>query len=150
MLSQREAHMSQLRQTGRFLRRWWPVIVAVIAMVVVAAVVGLFGLIATSAHSYAQVAQRQYGGGEIYALMRAVDDERLPLGERNHAVWALGQFRDSRALPVLARFSTGEPCQHDKFICQSELKKAIDLCSGRTTAPWWFQKTMGWALPKAS
>jgi hypothetical protein len=142
--------MGQVRQTGRFLRRWWPVVVAAALMVVVAAFASLFGIINTSAHNYARVAQQDYGGGEVDALIRAVGDERRPLPDRNHAVWALGQFRQARALPALTRHYTGEKCQHDKFLCQSELRKAIDLCSGRTKAPWWLEKTLGWAHPKAS
>jgi hypothetical protein len=140
--------MGQVKQTGRFLRRWWPVIVATAAMAAVVAFVALVWLIQFSAHDYARVAQQQYPGGEFEALVQAVQDEHRPLRDRNHAVWALGQFREARALPILQRYYTGGKCQHDRFLCQSELKKAIDLCSGRTTAPRWFQKLAGWAFPR--
>jgi hypothetical protein len=141
--------MGQVRQTGRFVRRWWPAILAIAVMAVVAAIVGLLGLINATAHNYAQVAQQEYAGDEIEALVRAVQDEGLPLPDRNHAVWALGQFRDASALPILERYYTGGTCQHDKFLCQDELRKAIDLCSGKTRAPRWLEKTLGWMHPQA-
>ena len=136
--------MSQVRQTARFIRRWWPVVVAVILMAVAVGFVGLVWVIQVGAHDYARVAQQQYPGSEFEALVQAVQDEHRPLRDRNHAVWALGQFREARALPVLRRYYTGEKCQHDKFLCQYELKKAIDLCSGKTSAPGWLQ----WMLPR--
>jgi hypothetical protein len=140
--------MGQIRQTGRFLRRWWPVVVAAGLMIAVAGFVGLLALINLSAHHYAQAAQREYGGGEIAALLRAVGDERRPLTERNHAVWALAQFRDPRALPVLQRYYTGGECRHDRFLCQRELKRAIDWCSGRSDAPRWLRRAVGWTYPR--
>ena len=100
--------MSQVKQTGRFLRRWWPVVLASMVMAVVSGFAALLWTIHSSAHSYASVAQQQYAGDEVEALIRAVTDEHRTLRERNHAVWALGQFRDPRALPVLRRHYTGE------------------------------------------
>lgn len=140
--------MSQIARSVRFLWRWWPVFLAAALMLVVGAFVSLLLIINQSAHSYASSAQRQYAGDEVVALIAVVSDEHRALADRNHAVCALGQFRDPRALPVLRRHYTGEKCQHDKFLCQSELKKALDLCGGRTSAPWWFQKATAWALPK--
>ena len=141
--------MSQVAQTGRFFRRWWPVVLAAAVMLVIAAFVSLLLVINHSAHSFGSVAQQQYAGDEVEALISAVADEHATLRDRNHAVWALGQFRDPRALPVLRRHYTGEKCQHDQFLCQYELKKATDLCSGKTSAPGWFQRATAWALPKA-
>jgi hypothetical protein len=141
--------MSQVKQTGLFLRRWWPVVAAGAVMAVIVAVVSLVWIIQVSAHSYARLAQQRYRGDEVEALVLAVQDEHQTLRDRNHAVWALGQFREARALPILRRYYTGEKCQHDKFLCQSELKKAIDLCSGKTTAPKWLQKLSGQVYPRA-
>jgi len=141
--------MSQSTRSVRFLRRSWPVFLAAAVMLGVAAVVALLLIIDRSAHSYAAAAQQQYAGDEVEALIAAVADDHGALPDRNHAVWALGQFRDPRALPVLRRHYTGHECQHDQFLCQYELKKAIDLCAGVTSAPGWVQKATEWALPKA-
>jgi hypothetical protein len=69
------------------------------------------------------------------ALIMTLDDENQGYRTRNHAIWALGQFGDNRALPALEKYYTGdipdrEPL--DRMISQYELKKAIDLASGGT------------------
>ncbi|MBC8218054.1 MAG: hypothetical protein H8E73_06275 [Planctomycetes bacterium] len=46
------------------------------------------------------------------------------------AVWALGYLSDKRALPVLKKYHTGPPCEHDKYLCQREVARAIKLCEG--------------------
>ncbi len=140
--------MGEFARTAAVFRRWWPVVLAGLLLAAVAGFVALLWIIQAGAHGYAQVAQKHYPGSEFEALVRAVEDEHAALRDRNHAVWALGQFRDARALPTLRRYYTGAKCQHDKFLCQSELEKAIDLCSGRTTAPRWFREVTGWAVPK--
>ena len=77
-----------------------------------------------------QKAQQEYRGNCVEALSAFVDDENKSFKERNSAVWALGQLGDRRALTALNKYYTGEECQHDKFLCQYELKKAIKLAEG--------------------
>ena len=86
-----------------------------------------------------QKAQQEFSGDCVEALSVLVDDEKKSFKERNSAVWALGQLGDRRALAVLNKYYTGEPCQHDKFLCQYELKKAIKLAEGsfNITALFW-------------
>jgi len=76
------------------------------------------------------MAKEVYGGGCVEALVSFVDDEGNSLEDRNGAVWALGQLGDERALVVLNKYYTGGECDHDKYLCQHELKKAIKLCKG--------------------
>jgi len=66
-------------------------------------------------------------GDDVAALIAYLQSDSHSLHDRNLAVWALGQARDRRALPVLQTFVTGEKCDHSKYLCQYELKKAIDL-----------------------
>jgi len=85
------------------------------------------------AKSLCQNAKWQYGGDCIEALIAQLNDERQGFRARNHAIWALGQFGGSRALPVLQKYYTGnipdrEPL--DGTISQYELKKAIELANG--------------------
>jgi len=81
-----------------------------------------------------QLAQQLFprSGDDVAALIAHVQSEQRSLRERNLAVWALGQLRDPRALPVLEAAYTGEPCNHDLFLCQRELSKAMGLCRGET------------------
>jgi hypothetical protein len=78
-------------------------------------------------------AKREYGGDCVEALATVLKDENHSFRERNSAIWALGQLGDSRALPVLRNYYTGnipprEPL--DKVISQYELEKAIKLANG--------------------
>ena len=67
----------------------------------------------------------------IEALLVWVQSPYHPLEDRNRGVWALGQLRDPRALPVLREYFHGGQCDHEHELCQRELKKAIDLCQGK-------------------
>jgi len=88
-----------------------------------------------------KTAREQYGGSCVEALMLYLEDEAgHSLVERNGVVWALGQIGDERALPLLKKYYTGEECQHDKFLCQWELEKAIKLTEGGFNATAWMWK----------
>lgn len=94
------------------------------------------------AKSLCQNAKWQYGGDCVQALITQLDDEHQGFRARNHAIWALGQLGDSRALPVLKSYYTGnipdrEPL--DEVISQYELKKAVNLTNGgvNITAIFW-------------
>ena len=87
------------------------------------------------AKTICQNAKRTYEGDCIESLISLLKDEKQGYRERNNAIWALGQFGDTRALPVLKSYYTGnipdrEPL--DKTISQYELKKAVNLAGGGT------------------
>lgn len=94
------------------------------------------------AKSACRTAQRDYPGDCVESLISLLKDESRDFRSRNDAIWALGQFGDPRALPVLQSFYTGvipdrEPLA--KTISQYELQKAINLTSGgvNISAPFW-------------
>lgn len=94
------------------------------------------------AKNLCQNAKWQYGGDCIEALLAQLNDENQGFRLRNHAIWALGQFGDSRALATLQQYYTGEIPEReslDKTLSQYELKKAINLAAGGTniTAFFW-------------
>jgi PBS lyase HEAT-like repeat-containing protein len=66
----------------------------------------------------------------VQALLVKVQADNIVLAEKNKAVWTLGQLGDEQALPILKSLYTGEKCDHEKFLCQYELKKAIELLEG--------------------
>lgn len=94
-------------------------------------------VIATDLNKWCQTAQAEhpYPGDNVAALLAYVQSDSHTLKERNHAIWALGQSRDTRALPVLKRYYTGEACIHEQDLCQYELKKALELCRGDAPNP---------------
>ena len=74
-------------------------------------------------------------GDDVAALVVFMNSDSHPLRGRNHAVWTLGRLRDPKALPALEAAYTGEPCNHDRDLCQYELEKAIKRCGGIPQPP---------------
>lgn len=120
-----------------WLPRWWPLLALALFAVGYAAFVGLAWWIQASARETGAKAMQEFSGDRVEALVQMVQSEAHPLAARNRAVWALGIIGDPRALPTLERAHTGEPCQHDRLLCQYELKKAIEKCEGKGRAPAW-------------
>ncbi|MHC4117600.1 MAG: HEAT repeat domain-containing protein [Planctomycetota bacterium] len=81
------------------------------------------------------LAMQEHPGDRVEALMAYVSSQDHTLRERNRAVWALGLIGDKRALPLLEKYRTGRPCDHDTTLCQGEIGKAISKCKGNT-AKW--------------
>ena len=63
----------------------------------------------------------------VDSFILKLQDEEISLKQRNHYVWLLGQLGDEKALPTLKKYYTGDECDHEKYLCQYELKKAINL-----------------------
>lgn len=105
---------------------------------VAASIIVLFFVIAASWIGYevkdqCRSAKREYKSDCVTSLMALVKDENKNFRTRNEAVWALGQFGDPKALPVLKSLYTGiipERELLDETLSQYELKKAINLTSG--------------------
>ncbi|MBW8035104.1 MAG: hypothetical protein FVQ79_05595 [Planctomycetes bacterium] len=78
-----------------------------------------------------QIAQQAHPvkADDTASLIAYVNSERHNLKEKNHAVWTLGRIKDARAVEVLKSHYTGNECDHDEKLCQSELRKAIARCS---------------------
>ena len=131
------------RRQLRNLARWWPVALAVAIAVMAVGLSMVIWMIRSGVAEDEARAQREFPGDRVEALMALVDSDRHPFRERNRAIWALGQIGDPRALPVLRKHYTGAECQHDKYLCQRELKKAIDTCSG-ANASWMERVTRKW------
>ena len=96
--------------------------------------------IRTSVKEMSAEAVGEYPGDRITALMAYVDSGNHSLRQRNRAVWALGQIGDKRALPVLEKWYTGQPCDHKNSLCQYELGKAIKACNGAFNATAWLPR----------
>ena len=77
-------------------------------------------------HSAQKSAVAQFPGRDSsQALIDLVNCEKCPMEQRNRAVWTLGQIREERALPALHKHFHGGPCNHSKYVCQYELRKAL-------------------------
>jgi hypothetical protein len=96
----------------------------------------LFVLLVWQIHSHVEMicvkACQKHPGDRVEALIAYIFSDEHSLQDRNHAIWALGHIGDERALPALEKLYTGMPCDHEKFVCQYELRKAIDKVKGKT------------------
>jgi len=99
------------------------------------AIVGLSCLylwIGRAVKSNIEVAQTKYGGNPEDALISYLLDDSNSLRNRTHlAIWTLGQIRSEKAHDILIGLYKNDPegntCyrNHDHFLCQYELHKAI-------------------------
>jgi hypothetical protein len=83
-----------------------------LAIVLGILIVGYLGasiMIGLGINKESRSAMARFSGDQIEALIAVVDCQDCRLDDRNHAVWALGQLRDSRALAVLYKYRTGKP-----------------------------------------
>ncbi len=107
-------------------------ILGVIVVGVMLVWIGLSTIIGRGVYKESQKAIARFGRGRVEALMAMVDCQTCDVHDRTQAVWALGQLRDKRALPVLYKYYTGGPCDHQRQICQYELSKAIRWTEGKS------------------
>ena len=82
-------------------------------------------MIGPAVRDFSQTAQAQFPGKRIEALMAMVDCESCNLGDRNNAVWALGQLGDQRALPVLEKYYAGAKGYQPNNLSQNRLRIAL-------------------------
>lgn len=93
-----------------------------------------------------ETAQATQPGNQIDSLVAYLQSSEPALDDKNRAIWLLGELRDPRALPALEALDRGEPCNHAPFVCQYELRKAVDKIQGITFRHL-FPALTGGALP---
>lgn len=113
-------------------RRKRALILSLLLAFVVGGYTALFASIHAGVADTARLAMTQYPGDRVEALCALVACESCSLSDRNHAVWALGQLRDRRALPILERYYTGQECNHSLDLCQHEIRKAVKAIKSRS------------------
>ncbi len=94
--------------------------------------IGLFAMvmvvelqIGMGVRSFSQTAQAQFPGKRVEALMAMVECRSCSLLDKNHAVWALGQLDDPRALPVLEKYYAGAKGYQPNDLSQDRLRIAL-------------------------
>lgn len=104
-------------------------------VLVVASYYGLLFWIDSRAEATGAKASQKHPGDKVEALIALIESEEHSLEEKNRAIWALGRFRDPRAIHALQALYTGEPCDHERCVCQYELEKALANCKGERFDP---------------
>ncbi len=103
------------------------------ALVILLALVlaGIIVSIRSGLQRFSDEAITRFPGDRAGALMQVVDCDSCSLQDRNHAVWALGQMVEERAISMLRKHFNGQPCSHTTRLCQYELRKAIRMIETR-------------------
>ena len=109
---------------------------------------GIVVSIRSGLQRFSDEAVARFPGDRADALIQVVDCDTCTLEDRNHAVWALGQMSEERAIWVLRRHFDGQPCTHTTRLCQYELRKAIRMIETRQrrAGPVW-RVVAGWHQP---
>jgi len=105
--------------------------ILIILLVCVVGIISLSLWIELSVKKVCAAATQKYPGDKVEALMMSVKTEEYGYNVHryrvnNHAIWALGQLGDKRALPFLKKLAIGQPCDHETNLCQGEISKAIN------------------------
>jgi hypothetical protein len=79
----------------------------------------------------------------IGALLTYMKSEGTDFEEKNRVIWALGELRDPAVLDELTALHGSETCDHGRFVCQREVRKAINKITGKTPNPYFWQKLDG-------
>lgn len=103
----------------------------IVALVCAVGILVLTFSIELSVKRICEKATQAHPGDRIDALMMYVKSEDHGYDAQryranNHAIWALGQLGDRRALLFLRNLVTGRPCDHETNLCQGEILKAIE------------------------
>jgi len=107
-------------------------VLAIVIGFLIVAYLGVSIMIGWGINKESRSAMARFSGDRIEALMALADCQDCRLEDRNHAVWALGQLRDKRALQIFYKYRTGKPCNHLQQICQYEISKAIRWTEGNS------------------
>ena len=91
----------------------------------------LANLIGDEVENRCEIAQQRYEGDCVEAQMKLIEDETIDYGEKNSAIWTLGQLGDKRALSFLQKYYIGydgdNGTKWDEALSQYELYKVIKL-----------------------
>lgn len=93
-------------------------------------------IIAISTVNTIKDAKSSFCGDSVEALCSMALTDTISLERRNKAIWALGQLKDQRAIPVLNSLLTDQKCDHEKYVCQRKVKKSIKKIEGRFWNSW--------------
>ena len=99
---------------------------------------GISGTVSTEIDAICEEACAKYPGTKAEYLI-TYREKTNDLKKKNKAVWALGELRDKKALPILEALYTGAPCDHSRYVYQKEVKKAIKKIKGEIPNPYFWR-----------
>ncbi|MGQ8338568.1 hypothetical protein ACUNWD_18575 [Sunxiuqinia sp. A32] len=118
-------------KTSKRTRRFLIFLIAAVLIAISSTYFGFRIWIKSDITQICENAMNQYPGDKIEAMISFLNSDSQSLEDKNKTIWALGKLNDQRALPILKSLQTGTECNHSEFVCQRELKKAIDNLEGK-------------------
>ena len=80
----------------------------------------------------------------LESLTDLINSEKYSFEEKNTAIWALGQFADPKALPLLEKLNSEtrdqNRCSRKQELCKREIERAIKWCKTGNATKWMYRK----------
>lgn len=90
------------------------------------------------------IAKNNFNKNAIESLTDLINSGNFTFEEKNTAIWALGQFADKTALPVLMNLNSGisdqNRCNRKHELCKREIERAIKWCTKGNITNWMYTK----------
>ena len=89
-------------------------------------------------------AMTNFNKNAIESLTDLINSENFSFEEKNTAIWALGQFADPKALPLLEKLNSEtreqNRCDRKDDLCKMEIERAIKWCKKGNATKWMYRK----------
>ena len=90
-------------------------------------------------------AKTEFNGDAIHSLIDLVQSENYDFKEKNQAIWAIGQYADPSALPILEKLNSetavdGIPFDRKSGFSKKEIERAIKWCTKGNCTSWMYRK----------
>ena len=119
----------------------------VVLLAVFVAVITVYGGLSwqrsRTIQAVSEKAREDNQGSRIEVLSSYLNSNDISFEEMNRVIWVLGELRDPSALATLQALATSEVCDHDRYVCQKEVQKAIQKVQGKLPNPYFWQKFDG-------
>jgi len=103
-----------------------------------------FSSIYKSVEKITNTAKTEFPGDAVDALIDLVNSDTHGFEEKNHAIWAIGQYADSSALPFLEKINPEKadiiPFDRNSGISKREIERAIKWCTKGNFTSWMYRK----------
>ena len=118
----------------------------IIIFFVILSVIFSFHAIYTGVKNISVEAKQEFGQDCVQSLILYIRSENHTQKEKIHAVWALGQLTDKRAIPFLEELQEKYNCKNNEKqpkICY-EIYKALKWCTHGNITNWMYKNNEKW------
>ncbi len=121
------------------------VIISVLFLIILSVALS-FHAIYTGVKNICVQAKQEYAKDCVNSLVQFITSDEHSIKEKTHAVWALGQIADKRAIPYLQEFQRTLGCEKDpkkSKLCY-EIFKALKWCEQGNATSWMYKNRDSW------